>query len=94
MKFNIFNETGDTHRPHPKAEFVGFTDDNRKQYTIEIGTLEELLQIVRETRTFINLATPYRKGMLWNIEVCDDGVWEDMDDEIRHKVTDDNTETL
>lgn len=58
MKLKIERISGDARKPHPDARFTHFDDTNGKHYTIELDTIEQLLDIVKYNNTDISIFPP------------------------------------
>lgn len=71
MKFNIHRISSNKKVPASNAKYTGFTYGAKKQYTIEVNTLEELLGIIRQNGRPIKVDTPSVVGGLWNITILD-----------------------
>lgn len=71
MKFKISRISLSKKKPHPKAEFVGFDDYDNKKYTIDIDSVEQLLDIAKQNKTDIGIFPPYEEGQFWEITVND-----------------------
>ena len=60
-----------TKKPCKNAIFKGFSDSNDKIYEVEINTLEELMSLIKEVKTDIDIFASDREDVLPIITIHD-----------------------
>ena len=57
--------------PSKNAKFKGFDDNDNKIYEIELNSLEDLMNLMKEVKTDITIYPSYKTDVLPTIEVND-----------------------
>lgn len=55
--------------PCKNAKFKGFDDSNTKIYEVELNSLEDLMNLIKEVKTDISIFPPHKDDVLPIIEV-------------------------